>query len=123
MSDKEASLYKTIVIDPTKKSVAFNPIVHLNLMESKDKFAFLDVLYNSSLPSFMTPRRLTVSNFFIQEYRARQSKNMLEYFEKDFKIPMLFPICLSDYEKIRNIAEEDNNMYDCPISEKMESKL
>ncbi|MCT0017677.1 hypothetical protein EFE32_12940 [Lactococcus lactis subsp. lactis] len=110
-------------LDPTKKSNTFNPIEHINLLKLEDKFAFLDVFYNSCLPSFFPHSRLSVSNFFIQEYRANQSKNMLEYFEKDFKIPMLFPICLSDYEKIRNMSEEDNNMYDCPISEKMESIL
>lgn len=116
-------MYETFTIEPTKKSNTFNPIEHINLLKLEDKFAFLDVIYNYCLPSFFPPSRLTVSNFFIQEYRASQSKNMLEYFEKDFKIPMLFPICLSDYEKIRNMAEEDNNMYDCPVSEKMESKL
>lgn len=110
-------MYETFTIDPTKKSNTFNPIEHINLLKFEDKFAFLDVIYNYCLPSFFPPSRLTVSNFFIQEYRASQSKNMLEYCEKDFKIPMLFPICLSDYEKIRNIAENDNNMYDCPISE------
>lgn len=115
MSEKEASLYKTIVIDLTKKSVTFNPIVHLNLMESKDKFALLDILYNYCLPSFMPTGTISVTNFFIQEYRASQSKNMVEYFEENIEIPMLFPLRLSDYEMIRQIAKEDNNMYDCPL--------
>ena len=111
-------MYETFTIDPTKKPVSFNPIVHLNLMESKDKFALLDILYNYSLPSFMPPGTISVTNFFIQEYRASQSKNMAEYFEENIEIPMLFPIRLSDYEMIRQMAEEDNNMYNCPLLEK-----
>lgn len=112
-------MYETFTIDPTQKQNTFNPIQHINLLKFEDKFAFLDVLYNYSLPSFMTPRRLTVTNFIIQEYRASHSQNMLEYFEKDFKLPKLFPIRLSDYEKIRRIAEVDNNFYDCPIIKKV----
>ncbi|MCT0076690.1 hypothetical protein [Lactococcus lactis] len=111
-------MYEKFTIDPTKKSNTFNPIEHINLLKLEDKFAFLDVFYNSCLPSFFPHSRLTVSNFFIQEYRASQSKNMLEYFEKDFKIPMLFPLRLSDYELIRQMAKEDNNMYNCPKSMK-----
>ena len=108
-------MYKTFTIDPAQKHNTFNPIQHINLLKFEDKFAYLDVLYNYSLPSFMSSKTLTVTNFIILEYRASQSKNMLEYFEKDFKIPAVFPISLSDYEKVRRVAEEDNNMYDCPI--------
>jgi hypothetical protein len=95
-----------------------NYVFYISLLELGEKFAWSNLLYNSGSRTCFYSNRLTVTNFFIQEYRASQSKNISEYLEKDFKIPILFPICLSDYEKIRNMAEEDNNRYNCPISEK-----
>ncbi len=120
--DNEISKYKheTFLIDPMKESDTFNPIQHINLMKSVDKFEILNELYNDRLPSFFPPSRMTISNFFIQEYRASQSKNMLEYYEKDIEIPVMFPIRLSDYEQIRDIANEDSNMYDYSILERSE---
>ncbi|MGV8956217.1 hypothetical protein [Lactococcus lactis] len=95
-----------------------NYVFYIGLLEFGEKFAWSNLLYHSGSSTCFYPNRLTVTNFFIQEYRASQSKNISEYLEKDFKIPMLFPICISDYETISNMAEDDNDMYDCPISEK-----
>lgn len=110
--------YKTFSLNPIKESDTFNPIKHINLMKSVDKFEILNALYNDSLPSFFPRSKLTISNFFIQEYRTSQSENMLEYYEKDIEIPMLFPMRVSDYEQIRNVANEDSNMYDYPVLER-----
>lgn len=91
-----------------------NYIFNISLLELGEKFAWSNILYRSGSGTYFYSNRLTVSNFIIQEYRASQSKNVAEYFENNIKVPMLFPMRLSDFEKIRAIAKEDSNLYNYP---------
>lgn len=103
--------FKTIDLK-NSKSESFNPIDNIKHLDLETKANVLEVLYNSSQPCYVSPVRLTVSNFKIQEYRALHSKNLREFLIKDFKIPALFPLERQQYEELVLIVAEDCNFYD-----------